>query len=268
MASPLSAGDEVQFTAIIDTILATADLTTITRKKIRAGLERALGGKDLSDQKDAIKALIEQRFDHFTASEQAEEADTQVKTEASPHNSEPQYGYNDEAAGSDGEGEPAPARKKQKREASSEDADAKLAAQLQAQENSMARGRATRGASVPKKRKAPKKKSSNKVKTGDDSDVDGSDGAAPKRKPGGGFQKPFNLSYPLAELLKEPQLSRPQVVKKLWEHIKGNNLQDPTNKRQIICDAPMEAVFKLPKVDMFQMNKLIGSHLYPVEEEQ
>ncbi|CRK22544.1 hypothetical protein BN1723_012701 [Verticillium longisporum] len=266
--SGVSAGDEVQFTAIIDTILATADLTTITRKKIRAGLERALGGKDLSDQKDAIKALIEQRFDHFTASEQAEEADTQVKTEASPHNSEPQYGYNDEAAGSDGEGEPAPARKKQKREASSEDADAKLAAQLQAQENSMARGRATRGASVPKKRKAPKKKSSNKVKTGDDSDVDGSDGAAPKRKPGGGFQKPFNLSYPLAELLKEPQLSRPQVVKKLWEHIKGNNLQDPTNKRQIICDAPMEAVFKLPKVDMFQMNKLIGSHLYPVEEEQ
>ncbi|KAM0646277.1 hypothetical protein ACHAO3_008947 [Verticillium nonalfalfae] len=131
----------------------------------------------------------------------------------------------------------------------------------------MARGRATRGASVPKKRKAPKKKSSNKVKTGDDSDVDGSDGATPKRKPGGGFQKPFNLSYPLAELLKEPQLSRPQVVKKLWEHIKGNNLQDPANKRQIICDAPMEAVFKLPKVDMFQMNKLIGSHLYPVEEE-
>ncbi|KAM0323744.1 hypothetical protein ACHAQA_008681 [Verticillium albo-atrum] len=218
---------------------------------------------------DAIKALIEQRFDHFTAADQEEEVATSVKAEASPDDSKARYDYNGNTAGTDDDGdvEPAPARKKQKREPSSEDADAKLAAQLQEQENSMARGRATRGASVPKKRKAPKKKSSNKVKTGDDSDVDGSEGAAPKRKAGGGFQKPFNLSYPLAELVKAPQLSRPQVVKKLWEHIKGNNLQDPTNKRQILCDAPMEAVFKIPKVDMFQMNKLIGSHLYPVEEE-
>jgi upstream activation factor subunit UAF30 len=30
----------------------------------------------------------------------------------------------------------------------------------------------------------------------------------------------------------------------------------------------MQAVFKQAKVDMFQMNKLIGNHLYPVEEEQ
>lgn len=29
----------------------------------------------------------------------------------------------------------------------------------------------------------------------------------------------------------------------------------------------MTAVFKQAKVDMFQMNKLIGSHLYPVDEE-
>lgn len=63
------------------------------------------------------------------------------------------------------------------------------------------------------------------------------------------------------------QLSRPQVVKKLWEHIKGNELQDPKDKRQILCDDKMTAVFKQAKVDMFQMNKLVGSHLYPVEEE-
>jgi len=29
----------------------------------------------------------------------------------------------------------------------------------------------------------------------------------------------------------------------------------------------MEAIFKMDKVDMFQMNKLIGNHLYPVETE-
>ena len=56
------------------------------------------------------------------------------------------------------------------------------------------------------------------------------------------------------------------MVKKLWEHIKGNNLQDPSDKRQIICDDRMHAVFKQSKVDMFKMNKEIGNHLYPVEE--
>ena len=56
------------------------------------------------------------------------------------------------------------------------------------------------------------------------------------------------------------------MVKKLWEHIKGHQLQDPSDKRQIICDDKMQAVFKQSKFDMFQMNKLLGSQLYPVEE--
>lgn len=43
--------EETRYTEIIDGILATADLETVTRKKIRMGLEAALGGKDLSDQK-------------------------------------------------------------------------------------------------------------------------------------------------------------------------------------------------------------------------
>jgi upstream activation factor subunit UAF30 len=54
----------------------------------------------------------------------------------------------------------------------------------------------------------------------------------------------------------------------LWEHIKENNLQDPKDKRQILCDEKMQAVFKQAKVDMFQMNRIVGDHLYPVEEPQ
>lgn len=107
-----------------------------------------------------------------------------------------------------------PAKKKQKRESSEEDADAKLAAQLQAQENQLARGRTTRGGSAGKpsktgksKSKASKKKGEKRARAEDGSDDgDGSD-AAPKRKAGGGFQKPFNLSYPLAELCGEMQVS-------------------------------------------------------------
>ena len=40
-----------RYTLIIDEILGSADLETISRKKIRQGLQAALGGQDLSDQK-------------------------------------------------------------------------------------------------------------------------------------------------------------------------------------------------------------------------
>lgn len=105
-------------------------------------------------------------------------------------------------------------KKKVKRSSSSEDADARLAAQLQAQENSLARGRTTRGGGdrATKKRKAPRKKSAKKVRDDDDSEADGSaDSGVKKRKAGGGFQKPFNLSSTLSELCGETQVSIPSV---------------------------------------------------------
>ncbi|KAH8173700.1 SWIB/MDM2 domain-containing protein [Sarocladium implicatum] len=266
MSAPLASQEREQYTAIIDAILATADLETITRKKIRQGLERSLGGKDLSEQKDAIKKLIESRFDSISG------VDTQTPAPSAHQSSNKRSATNGTAGhhDSDPSASPEPVKKKVKRSPSTEDADARLAAQLQAQEDRFARGRTTRGADKPRstKKKAPRKKSAKKVAASDDSDLDASgDGAPPKRKAGGGFQKPFNLSEPLAELCGESQLPRPQVVKRLWQHIKGNNLQDPENKRQILCDEKMMAVFRQPKVDMFKMNKDIGQHLYPVTEE-
>jgi upstream activation factor subunit UAF30 len=50
-------------------------------------------------------------------------------------------------------------------------------------------------------------------------------------------------------------------VKGLWDHIKGNELQNPTNKREIICDASMKAIFNVDKIDMFQMNKVLGQYV-------
>ncbi|RGP68860.1 swib mdm2 domain [Fusarium sporotrichioides] len=260
MSTPLTSEELERYTAIIDNILETSDLETISRKKIRQGLENALGGQDLSEQKNAIKRLIEARFDAVSGADTGitppTTADSLITNGASD------VGETEQSA------TPEPSRKKVKRSSSAEDADARLAAQLQAQENSLARGRKTRGGDKPTKKKAaPRKKSAKKVKADDDSDLEPADGeTGKKRKAGGGFQKPFNLSETLSELVGETQLSRPQVVKKLWEHIKANDLQDPKDKRQIICDDKMHAVFKQAKVDMFKMNKDIGSHLYPVEE--
>jgi upstream activation factor subunit UAF30 len=51
-----------EYTNIIDSILATADLETISRKKIREGLEAELGGKDLSAQKVRLSTARGQSF--------------------------------------------------------------------------------------------------------------------------------------------------------------------------------------------------------------
>ncbi|TRX98080.1 hypothetical protein FHL15_001290 [Xylaria flabelliformis] len=273
MAQPLTAKEEIRYTEIIDGILATADLETVTRKKIRLGLQAELGGKDLNEQRDAIKALIEQRFDAISSA--AAPVDTAAPDSNAPLSPPDGYtnGHDDtlqvehDIDGGEIKVSTQPPKKKQRKEQSTdtEDADARLAALLQAEENQgkrTTRGGGAKAAPKKKKKPATKKKSDKRVRPEDDSDVDGSDEPSPKkRKAGGGFQKPFNLSYPLAELCGETQ-----VVKKLWEHIKEKQLQDPTDKRQILCDESMQAVFKVTKVDMFQMNKLVGNHLYPVEE--
>eukprot|EP00898_Chlorokybus_atmophyticus_P002115 jgi/Chlat1/2904/Chrsp2S04655 len=77
----------------------------------------------------------------------------------------------------------------------------------------------------------------------------------------GGFSKPCNLSPELQNFFGERQLSRPEVVKRLWAHIKEHNLQDPSNKRNINCDEAMQAFFPA-KVTMFNMNKYLTRHVF------
>jgi upstream activation factor subunit UAF30 len=74
------------------------------------------------------------------------------------------------------------------------------------------------------------------------------------------------LSPALSSLLGETQLSRPQTVKKIWAYVREHSLQDPADKRQIRCDDAMRAVFKQDRVNMFNMNKLLSTNLYAVDE--
>jgi upstream activation factor subunit UAF30 len=67
-----------------------------------------------------------------------------------------------------------------------------------------------------------------------------------------------SISDSLAAVLQFDKLSRPQVVKRLWVYIKGNELQNPGNRREILCDAGLRAVFGVDKIDMFKMNKVLG----------
>jgi chromatin remodeling complex protein RSC6 len=117
--------------------------------------------------------------------------------------------------------------------------DEAIARRLQEEENSRARGRRA-------KTKLPKVK------------------AKRISRPTGstGFNQPFLLSKPLSRLLDgTTELSRPQVVKQIWAYIKANDLQDPSDRRSIVCDEKLLAVFKKPRLSCFGMNKVLSDHL-------
>jgi len=79
---------------------------------------------------------------------------------------------------------------------------------------------------------------------------------------GEALSKPMNLSGELEAVVGKGPIPRSQVVKKLWEYIKGNDLQDKKNKRNIIADAKLKALFGGREVvNMFEMTKIVSKHL-------
>lgn len=85
-------------------------------------------------------------------------------------------------------------------------------------------------------------------------------------KAGGGkpnaLQKPLQPSAELAAVVGQEPLSRGDVVSKVWDYIKKNNLQNPENKREILADEKLKPVFdNRDKVTMFEMNKHLSKHL-------
>ena len=68
-------------------------------------------------------------------------------------------------------------------------------------------------------------------------------------------------SAELAAVIGATPQPRTEVVKLMWEYIKANNLQNPKNKRNILADAKLKAVFGKDEVTMFEMTGLVGKHL-------
>lgn len=82
------------------------------------------------------------------------------------------------------------------------------------------------------------------------------------RKANPALLKPMKLTPELEEVVGKGPMPRSQVVKKLWEYIKGNNLQDSKNKRNINADAKLKVIFEGKSVvNMFEMTKLVSKHL-------
>ncbi|XVF87843.1 hypothetical protein PTKIN_Ptkin18bG0153400 [Pterospermum kingtungense] len=87
-----------------------------------------------------------------------------------------------------------------------------------------------------------------------------------KRRGGpGGLNKVCSVSPALQAIVGEPALPRTEIVKQLWAYIRKHSLQDPSNKRKIVCDDALRLVFETDCTDMFKMNKLLAKHITPFE---
>ena len=75
------------------------------------------------------------------------------------------------------------------------------------------------------------------------------------------FHKALKSSPQLAAVIGDEPLARTEVTKRLWAYIKERNLQNPANKRNILCDDKLKAVMGKGEVTMFEMTALVGKHL-------
>ncbi|KAJ8555260.1 hypothetical protein K7X08_012756 [Anisodus acutangulus] len=75
--------------------------------------------------------------------------------------------------------------------------------------------------------------------------------------------KPQPVSPALGNFLGAKEVSRADAVKKVWEYIKTNNLQNPANKREINCDDKLKTIFDgKDKVGFLEIARLLIQHFH------
>lgn len=94
---------------------------------------------------------------------------------------------------------------------------------------------------APKKKAAPKKKST--------------------RKPNAAFMKALTPSSTLGAVIGSSAVPRTEAVKRIWDYIKKNNLQDKANRRMINADDKLKPLFGKDQVSMFDLAKILSKHL-------
>ncbi len=77
-----------------------------------------------------------------------------------------------------------------------------------------------------------------------------------------GLMAPVTVSPELAKVIGTAPSSRPQIVKKMWDYIKQNDLQDKNNRRMINADDNLKKVFDgKEQISMFELAKVISTHV-------
>ncbi|KAH7652454.1 SWIB/MDM2 domain-containing protein [Dioscorea alata] len=83
---------------------------------------------------------------------------------------------------------------------------------------------------------------------------------ARKREPRG-ITKPCPISPELQALMGVEEIPRTQALKLIWAYIKEKNLQDPENKKVIICDEKLKKIFAgKDRVGFLEISGLLNPH--------
>src|SRR3982751_6273585 len=118
------------------------------------------------------------------------------------------------------------------------------------------------------KKAAPKKAAAKKAAAKKAAPKKAAKKAAPKkaakksaRKPNAAFMAPLTPSDKLAEVIGNKPAPRTEIVKKMWDYIKKNNLQDSKNRRMINADAKLKPIFGKDQVSMFDLAKIVNDNI-------
>jgi len=216
--------DSAKLKKAIAEILDSADLNTITAKKVRQQLEAKLK-LDLTDRKKEIDELV------MEALEKKQEEDKSEEEVSEDEGAKPKVSAGKRRKGSDSESEEEfVPEKKPKGKAKKKGSDA---------ESDEDYGKKRKSASAAKK---------------------GAAAGGAKKRGGTGFTKILRLSPELSSVMGQPEMARHEVVKKIWSIIKEKNLYDPKNKQFAICDAELLPVFGVKRFRTFGMMKHLKNH--------
>lgn len=219
-------GEFDEYVPTIDAILAVSDLETVSVKKMRLALE-LLFTADFAKNKKLVNDLILSRYYKLVDDRaRSEEPDVKQDTEGAKTKEKPSL-------------------------KDIEAKDAQLAYQLQASLN----GERLRSPMLPRSVKKLSKKEPKKRKPRDTPVMNA-------------LTKPMRLSPKLLLFFdrdEDATMLRSQITKELWLYIKLHDLQNPLDRREILCDEKMETVFG-KKQTMFSITKVINKHVFNIED--
>ncbi|CAG8436900.1 14072_t:CDS:2 [Funneliformis caledonium] len=272
------------FVPVIRQILYDSNLDSITAREVRRELEKKYD-LDLTPRKQEVQRLVEQCFDDLSNSDEiyepvefkspkkqkkhsnhSEEKTKKssdkssrkiLKTKGRPSKTQVKTQESDYYSSLEDDFPPQKKRRGRKPKVSSkvESSDAEYEKRFEEELNgaNVKKSKARNSGSTTKKKSSKRKKR----------DEEEQDGEEPKKRKKGntGIHKPLILSQVLAEFLQAEEMSRLEVVKRLWAYIKENELQDPSDKRFIVCDDRLMTIFNQDRIHSFTMNKFLTVHL-------
>ncbi|KMZ57388.1 hypothetical protein ZOSMA_86G00230 [Zostera marina] len=98
------------------------------------------------------------------------------------------------------------------------------------------------------------------VRCADSKPAEGVEETKTTRKPRG-ITKPKPISPVMQEFLGVPEIPRTQALKQIWAYIKKHDLQDPADRKVIVCDDMLKKIFGgRERVGFLEIAGLINVH--------